>query len=179
MFPSPRSPHPLSETVDVRTPIVLEGVCTSVCHGFVCVCMHRSRSNRTRVAAQCRTASGRESESFALLLAFHYLLPGVLFETASSFIRQCAVGVSSRDRISRLFYACAFIADSKYRPIPISRSAFLTTIFHTKLRSDTHFIDDDSHRFFHEKCPGARKTLCQSAAPSDKIIRPVTVNNTK
>lgn len=143
-----------------------------------CVCIHRSRSNRTRVAAQCRTASGRESGSFALLLPLHYLLPGVLFETASSFIRQCAVDVSSRDRISRLFYACAFITNSKYRPIPISRSAFLTTTFHTiscaAIRRSWHFIDDDdSLRFFHEKYPGARKTSAPPirAAPLDEIIR--------
>jgi len=132
-------------------------VCTSVCHGSVCVCIGRGPIGRGLQLSAVPRAGAKARVCPSPL----HLLPGVLFETASSFIRQCAVDVSSRDRISRLFYACAFIANSKYRPIPISRSAFLTTIFHTKLRSDTrHFIDDDdSQRFFHEKCPGARKTF--------------------
>lgn len=87
----------------------------------VCVCVHRSRSNRTRSCSQCRIASGRESASFALFspptppfAASPFWDSFVLYST------MCRRRVVARDRISRLFYACAFIANSKYRPIPIS-----------------------------------------------------------
>lgn len=106
---------------------------TRLCINAPYVYVHRPRSNRTRSYSQCRTTSGCESRSSSPFppspspLSPRHRSPRVLFGTASSFIRQCAVAVSSRDRISRLFYACAFIANSKYRPIPISRSAFLTT----------------------------------------------------
>lgn len=125
--------------------------------------MHRSRSNRTRSCSQCRTASGCGSRSFAPFAPSS----AQRRESFSGQLRPLFDNVPSpcrrANRISRLFYACAFIANSKYRPIPISRSAFLTTtIFHATggdmSLAATFHDDDDSQRFSHEKHPGARKT---------------------
>jgi len=104
---SARSPPPLPGTADVRTPIILDGVyvyrysmvpwcvcvCVCVC---MCVCVGRGPIGR-EVAASVVSRAGARARAFVLFHPLHHLSPRVLFGTASSFIRQRAVGVSSRE----------------------------------------------------------------------------------
>lgn len=67
--PFPLRPPPCFQGLSTyarRCPIVLDGVCTLVYYGSVCV--HQPRTNQTRSCSQGRTASGREGASFALFL---------------------------------------------------------------------------------------------------------------
>lgn len=96
----------------------------------VCACIGR-RPIGCGVAASGVPRAGARARVVALFPPppLPRISPRVLFRTASSFIRQRAAGVSSRGiEFLACFTPAPFIANSKYRPIPISRiTRFLTT----------------------------------------------------
>lgn len=129
----PRPPPPLPGTVDVRTPMVLDDVCTPVYRGVVvcvvcvCVCIGRGPIGRG-VAASVVSRAGARARVSPFFLPLRRLSPRVLFGTASSFIRPCAVDVSSREIEFLACFTPALL--SQIRSIDLSqyrRSAFLTT----------------------------------------------------